>query len=258
MMPQVVIFCGGMGTRLKEETEYKPKPMVTIGDKPILWHIMKYYARFGFKDFVLCLGYKGEVIKEYFYNYEVLNHDFTVDFANNKKINFYDHPESIDWTVTLVDTGADTLKGGRLKKVEKYIKSDNFMLTYGNGLSDVDITALYNFHIGHGKTGTVTGVFPLSLFGELMVEQDRVSLFAEKPQVSSGLINGGFFVFKRDIFNYLTDDVNCDFEFGPLEKLAAAGGLMAYRHEGKWQCMDTYRDTQYLNKLWKEGKAFWV
>ena len=254
---KVVILCGGMGTRMKEETEYRPKPMVEIGGKPILWHIMKIYSHYGFKDFVLCLGYKGEMIKEYFYNYEILNNDFTVELGNHNHIEIYNNHKEIGWRVTLVDTGEMALKGSRIKKIEKYVDNDLFMLTYGDGVADINIQELLSFHKSHGRIGTLTGVRPPSRFGEMVVKDNRVVSFTEKPQVSKGLINGGFFVLNRKIFNYLSEDDNCDFEIGPLEQLAKKGELMLYEHKGEWACMDTYRDMNYLNKLWQTGKAFW-
>jgi glucose-1-phosphate cytidylyltransferase len=257
VQPKVVILCGGLGTRLKEETEYKPKPMVKIGDKPILWHVMKIYAHYGFKDFILCLGYKGELIKEYFLNYDILNNDFTIKFGQKKMITTHSALEESDWSITLVDTGINTLKGARLKRIEKYIPDDVFMVTYGDGVGNIDIRKLLDFHNRHGKIATVTGVRPPSLFGELVVKDNRALLFSEKPQTSAGLISGGFFVFNRKLFDYLTDDDNCDFEKGPLEQIAAEGELMVYTHDGSWACMDTYRDVEYLNKLWQNNQAFW-
>jgi len=221
VQPKVVILCGGLGTRLKEETEYRPKPMVEIGDKPILWHIMKIYAHYGFNDFVLCLGYKGRIIKEYFLNYEVLNKDFTIQLGREKKITMHNDLDEKDWVVTLVNTGDKALKGTRLKRIEKYIPDDVFMVTYGDGVGDVDIKKLLDFHNQHGRIGTVTGVRPPSLFGELQVKDNKALLFSEKPQASAGLISGGFFVFNRRLFEYLTDDDNCDFERGPLERIAS-------------------------------------
>src|SRR5579864_1559874 len=197
---KVVILCGGLGTRLREETEFRPKPMVKIGTKPILWHIMKHYAHYGFKDFILCLGYRGEIIKEYFYNYEVYNDDFTVCLGKQKSIHIQNPQSDLDWRVTLVDTGEKTLKGARIKRIEHLIDSDQFMLTYGDGVADIDILRLAEFHRQHGKISTVTGVRPPSLFGELKVRGNRVELFTEKPQTSGGLISGGFFVLSRKIF----------------------------------------------------------
>ncbi|MFH1003292.1 MAG: glucose-1-phosphate cytidylyltransferase [Chloroflexota bacterium] len=257
MEPKVVILCGGMGTRLREETEYKPKPMVEIGGRPILWHIMKIYAHYGFKDFVLCLGYKGEVIKEYFLNYQALSNDFTIRLGPEKAVTWHGTPEENGWSITLADTGDNTMKGGRLKRIEKYIKEDTFMVTYGDGVGDIDIQKLLDFHQQHGKIGTVSGVRPPSLFGELLLDGHRARLFSEKPQTSTGLINGGFFVFNRRFFDYLSDGDNCDLERGPLERLTAEGELMVHVHDGQWACMDTYRDVEYLSRLWQQNQAFW-
>ena len=254
---KVVILCGGMGTRLREETEYKPKPMVEIGGKPILWHIMKLYSAYGFEDFILCLGYKGEMIKSYFYNYEILNNDFTVELGNHKQVEIHSNHKENGWKVALANTGETALKGARIKRIEKYVGGDLFMLTYGDGVADINIHELLSFHKEHGRIGTITGVRPPSRFGELVVTNDRVDSFTEKPQVSDGLINGGFFVFNRKIFDYLLDDDDCDFEVGPLERLAEDGELMVFEHSGEWACMDTYRDVQHLNGLWESGKAFW-
>ena len=253
----VVILCGGLGTRLREETEYRPKPMVEIGGKPILWHIMKIYAHQGFKDYILGLGYKGEIIKNYFYNYEILNNDFTVELGSYKHVEIHSNHKEKGWQVTLADTGDSALKGARIKKIEKYVNGDLFMLTYGDGVADINLHELLSFHKNHGRIGTVTGVRPPSRFGDLVVESNRVVSFTEKPQVSEGLINGGFFVFNRGIFDYLSAEDNCDFEVGPLEQLAEDGELMVYELKGEWACMDTFRDMEYLNKLWQGGKAFW-
>jgi glucose-1-phosphate cytidylyltransferase len=253
---KVVILCGGKGTRLHEETEYRPKPMVEIGNRPILWHIMKYYSHFGFNDFVLCLGYKAETIKEYFYNYHILKSDFTIELGC-REIKVHTPCVEENWKVTLVDTGVETLKGARIKKVEKYIDSDHFLLTYGDGVADVDIDKLVEFHKSHGKIGTVTGVRPPSRFGEIEVRNSHVTNFREKPQTSTGLINGGFFVLNRKIMDYLNETEDCDFEKGALEEIAEKGELMVYEHKGNWECMDTMRDTEYLNKLWEKDMAFW-
>jgi glucose-1-phosphate cytidylyltransferase len=254
---KVVILCGGLGTRLREETEFRPKPMVRIGTKPILWHIMMIYAHYGFKDFVLCLGYKGEIIKEYFYNYEIYNENFSVHLGERKRIELLRQNPTPDWTVSLVDTGEQALKGARIKRIEQTIDGDEFMLTYGDGVANIDIPRLLEFHRKHGKIATVTGVRPPSLFGELQVRGDRVELFAEKPQTSSGLISGGFFVFSRRLFDLLTTDDACDLERGPLERLAEEGQLMVYDHRGDWACVDTYRDLQHLNYVWNAREAFW-
>ncbi|MBU1152813.1 glucose-1-phosphate cytidylyltransferase [bacterium] len=254
---KTVILCGGLGTRLREETEFRPKPMVEIGDKPILWHIMKNYAHYGFKEFILCLGYKGEMIKGYFYNYEALNNDFTIELGDNKNIEIHRSHSEKDWTVTLANTGDKALKGARLKRIEKYIDDDQFMMTYGDGVANIDINALLTFHQSHGKLATVTGINPASRFGELKIRGDRVESFTEKPKESHGLINGGFFVFNKGIFDYLSDDDNCDLEIGALEQIARDGQFMVYKHKEFWTCMDTLRDMEYLNKLWDEKKAPW-
>ena len=253
----VVILCGGMGTRLREETEFKPKPMVHIGNRPILWHIMKTYSSYGFNDFILCLGYKGEVIKEYFLNYEILNSDFTIELGNGKNVRLHSCHNEKEWRVTLADTGESALKGARLKRIQKYVTSDLFMVTYGDGLSNVNIGELLNFHIGHGKVATVTGVNPTSRFGELKLKGDRVAKFVEKEEFGKTFVSGGFFVFSRELFDYLKDDDGCDFEVGPMEDLAAAGQLMVYKHKGFWACMDTARDVEYLNRLWDDHRAPW-
>lgn len=254
---KVVILCGGLGTRLREETEFRPKPMVHIGSRPILWHIMKLYAHYGFKDFVLCLGYKGEMIKEYFYDYEALNNDFTIKLGKGKEVEIHSNHAEEDWRVTLADTGEKALKGARLKRIEKYIDTDQFMMTYGDGLANVDIKALMDFHKRHGRLATTTGVNPASRFGELKMQGDKIEKFMEKPKDDSNLVSGGFFVFNKGIFDYLSDDNNCDLEIGTLERVAQEGQIMVYRHRGFWACMDTIRDTEYLNKLWDEKKAEW-
>lgn len=254
---QVVILCGGLGTRLREETEFRPKPMVNIGNRPILWHIMKIYAHFGHRDFILSLGYKGEIIKEYFYHYELMNNDVTLELGHPEKIDIHQSHEENGWRVTLADTGQKAFKGARLKKVEKYITDNEFMTTYGDGVADIDINALLDFHHKHGKLATVTGINPASRFGELKIKGNRVEAFNEKPQTGSGLINGGFFVFNKGIFDYLSVDDSCDLEIGPLEQIAREEQLMVYKHNRSWACMDTLRDMDYLNKLWDENKAFW-
>jgi len=254
---KVVILCGGRGTRLKEETEVRPKPLVEIGGKPILWHIMKIYAHYGFKDFILCLGYKGNLIKEYFLNYEAMNNDFTIQLGNHNSIQFHSNHEERDWNVTLVDTGMEAQTGARIKRVERFIDTDYFMVTYGDGVGDIDIKRLLKFHKSHGKIGTITGVHPSSRFGELLVEKNNVMKFHEKPQVSEGLINGGFFVFKRKFLDYLKDDDNCYLEREPLENLASARELVVYVHDSFWQCVDTYRELEMLNNLWKSPNPPW-
>jgi glucose-1-phosphate cytidylyltransferase len=254
---KVVILCGGKGVRLKEETETKPKPMIEIGGMPIIWHIMKIYSHFGFCEFILVLGYKKNLIKNFFLNYEVMSQDFTVELGNFDKIELHNKHKETGWRITLVDTGEDTLKGSRIKQVEKYINDETFMLTYGDGVADIDLTKLLSFHNSHKKIATVTAVRPPSRFGEIRVRKGKVISFSEKPQVSEGFINGGFFVFNRRIFDYLTEDVDCDLEKDALEKLATQGELMAYEHSLNWECMDTLRDMEHLNMLWKEEKAFW-
>ncbi len=253
---QTIILCGGIGTRLKEETEFRPKPMVNIGTKPILWHIMKIYAHYGLKDFILALGYKGSMIKEYFFNYEYLNNDFTIELGAQKTSIHPLHDED-GWKVTLADTGEKTLKGGRLKRVQKYINGDDFCVTYGDGLADVDIKALINFHKSHGKIATISGVNITSRFGELKIDGNRVSQFSEKPDNAPGFINGGYMVLNRRIWDRLTDDESCDLEYGVFEQLAREGELMVWKHPGNWQCMDNIRDMDYLNGIWNSGKAFW-
>ncbi len=254
---KVIILCGGLGTRLREETEFRPKPMVNIGSRPILWHIMKYFSQFGCQDFILALGYKGEMIKNYFCHYELMNNDVTIELGKPENICIHHAHDEAGWKITLSDTGEKTLKGARLKKLEKYITNDPFILTYGDGLANVDINALMAFHKAHGKIATVTGINPASRFGELKVDGDRVESFSEKPNGGESLINGGFFVLNRDIFNYLSSDDLCDFEVGPLEEVVKDGQLMVYKHRGFWACMDTLRDVEYLNKLWNDGHAKW-
>ena len=254
---KVVILCGGVGTRLREETEFRPKPMVNIGSHPILWHIMKYYSQFGYKDFILALGYKGEMIKNYFCHYELMNNDVTIELGQPENMCIHHSHDEAGWKITLANTGEKALKGARLKKVERYITGDTFMMTYGDGIADVDINALLAFHKAHGKLVTVTGINLTSRFGELKTKGDRVGVFSEKPKNNKTLINGGFFVFNKSIFNYLSLDDSCDLEVGPLDQIAKKGQLMVYKHRGFWACMDTLRDMEYLNKLWDDGKAEW-
>jgi len=218
---------------------------------------MKIYSAYDFNDFILCLGYKGETIKNYFYNYEILSNDFTLELGKRGRVEIHSNREEQGWRITLADTGESALKGARIKKIEKYATGDLFMLTYGDGLADINLHELLSFHKRHGRIGTVTGVRPPSRFGEMMAEDNKVVSFIEKPQVSVGLINGGFFVFNRKFFNYLSEDDNCDLEKGALEQLVKDGELMVYEHKGDWECMDTFRDMQFLNKLWQDGKAFW-
>ncbi|MFC1856960.1 glucose-1-phosphate cytidylyltransferase [Thermodesulfobacteriota bacterium] len=255
---QTVILCGGLGTRLREETEFRPKPMVNIGPRPILWHIMKIYAQFGHNEFILALGYKGEMIKDYFIHYELMNNDVTIELGKPESMFLHNCHEEAGWKVTLANTGDKALKGARLKKVERYIDGDTFMVTYGDGISNVNLNALIEFHTSHGRIATVTGVNPAARFGELKVSGDRVDAFSEKPDgVGNSFINGGFFVFNKKIFDYLTDDDECDLEYGPMEVLAQRGQLMIFKHKGFWACMDTIRDMEFLNHLWEEGNAAW-
>jgi glucose-1-phosphate cytidylyltransferase len=254
---KVVILCGGLGTRLREETEYRPKPMVNIGNKPILWHIMKLYSYYGYNDFILCLGYKGNIIKEYFYNYEILNSDFTLELGRRNSFEIHDSHSEAGWKITLADTGERALKGARLKKIEKYIDSDNFMVTYGDGVANININDLVKFHKKHNKMATLTGVMPPSRFGTLSLNNNMIEKFMEKPQTVGEYVNGGFFVLNREIFEYLKTDDSCDFEIGVLDKLAEKRELMIYRHSKEWMCMDTLRDVEYLNNLWSSNRAFW-
>ncbi len=254
----VVILCGGRGSRINEETMYKPKPMVEVGDKPILWHIMNIYAHYGFKRFILCLGYKGDLIKNYFLNYSALNSDITLRL-DKQDIHIHERCPEADWEVTLANTGLDAMTGARIKRIEKYVDTDNFLVTYGDGVSDVRITDLVNFHQSHGKIGTVTGVHFQSRFGELLVNNNRVNGFVEKAVASNddSMVSGGFFVFKRDFFNYLWGENDCILEKNPLEKLVSDAELMVYRHTGFWYCMDTFREKQLLDEMWNTGKAKW-
>jgi len=251
---KVVILAGGFGTRLSEYTESIPKPMVSIGGKPILWHIMKSYAYFGHNDFYIALGYKTEVIKEYFLNYRTLNADFTVDLGTGS-LTPHQHDE-VDWKVTLVDTGLNTMTGGRVKRMKSFIGNEAFLLTYGDGLSDVNLDDLLKFHKSHGKMITMTAVRPAAKFGELKLNRDQVSSFEEKPQLNEGWVNGGFFVMEPECMDLIEGDTTM-LEREPLVVAAKQGELIAYRHGGFWQCMDTKRDNDLLNKLWNTNKAPW-
>ena len=253
---KVVILCGGFGTRLRGETELRPKPMVEIGGKPILWHIMKIYAHYGYKDFILCLGYKGEIIKNYFLNYELLSSDFSIELGTGN-VQIHNGHDEHGWQVTLVDTGLNAMTGARVKRIEKYIEGDNFMLTYGDGVTDLDINQLVEFHMSRGRIGTVTGVAPASRYGELGIVGERVTSFREKPQVQESFISGGYFVFSKDFFRYLSDDDDCVLERDPLERLAADAQLQVHNHRGFWQCMDTPRDLEYLQQRWESGRPLW-
>jgi len=256
---KVVILCGGKGTRLREETEYRPKPMVPIGERPILWHIMKIYAAHGFKEFILCLGYKGEMIKDYFRNYQWMTSDVTLSLGQKASPRFHNHHAEEDWRVTLADTGQETLTAGRIARIRDYLGQDpEFFLTYGDCVGNIDIAAALQFHHGHGKKLTLTAVRPPGRFGELSVdEQSRVIKFNEKPQATEGRINGGFFVASTRIFDYLRDSERKMFEQEPVLALAREGELMAWQHKGFWQPMDTFQEFTLLNKMWAEGNAPW-
>lgn len=253
---KVIILAGGWGTRLGRLTELIPKPMVKIGNKPILWHIMKIYSHYGFNDFVICLGVRGDVIKDYFYHYNIKNNDFTIDLSN-REIKFYNNGNEENWKVTLIDTGLNTLKGGRIKRVERYLDPNMNLLTYGDGVANINLKKLVEFHKSHGKTITITGVHPPSRFGELKEKDGKVLKFQEKPQTSVGLINGGFMIFNNNLLNYLTSDEDCDFEKGTLDKLTEEGEVIVYKHLGDWECMDHERDVDHLNYIWNSNNAFW-
>ncbi len=254
----VVIFCGGKGTRLREETESKPKPMVEVGGRPIIWHIMQRYARYGHKNFVLPLGYKGEVIKQYFQEYRFRNADFTVDLASGDTTFHRGGAHKADWKVTLCDTGEETQKGARLKRVSPYLTGERFMVTYGDGVADIDLDDLLAFHKSHGKLATFTGVRMPSRFGTVTTDdKGQVTSWQEKP-VLNQYTNCGFFVFERAVLDCLWEEEDCDLEKAPMEKLAAEGQLAMYRHPGFWQCMDTLRDYQLLNDLWDRGNTPWM
>lgn len=251
---KVIILAGGLGTRLAEETALRPKPMVEIGGKPLLWHIMNIYAAYGFKDFVVACGYRGEVIKEYFHKFFYHHSDFVVRLKDGSQE--IADPHSPDWQVALVDTGIQTMTGGRIRRLRKWIGEESFMVTYGDGVSDVDIRALVRFHRAHGRWATVTAVRPPARFGALVLEGERVRHFSEKPQIGEGWINGGFFVFEPAVFEFLGGDETI-LERDPLERLAVKEQLMAFRHEGFWQPMDTLREKQRLESLWASGGAPW-
>lgn len=254
-----VILCGGRGTRLSEETISKPKPMVEIGGKPILWHIMKAYSFYGVNRFILALGYKGDYIKNYFYNYKITSTNFSLKLKNSEKINFLSSSNEKEWEIVFIDTGEEALKGSRIKRIQQYISTEKFHLTYGDGICDVNINELLNFHNSNKTIGTVTAVRPPSRFGELDInDNDMVIELEEKPQMGKGLINGGYFVFENKVFDYLNDSDDCDFEFGPLQKIAKEGQLKAFKHNGFWQCMDNIRERDYLNNLVNNKIAPWI
>ncbi len=250
----VIILAGGMGSRLQEETAAKPKPMVEIGGRPILWHIMQRYAMYGYREFIVALGYRGEVIKNYFLNYYYLRNDVSIRLANGQ-IEVHDGSRE-DWLVHLIETGLHTQTGGRIKRLAHWVDG-TFLLTYGDGVADIDIPALLAFHRGHGKLATVTAVPPPARFGGLSLQGDVVARFEEKPHIGESWINGGFFVLEPGVLDYIEGDETY-FEREPLERLAAEGQLMAYRHQGFWQCMDTLRDVRLLESLWQSGEAPWI
>ena len=251
---KVIILAGGFGTRLSEYTDTIPKPMVTVGGRPILWHIMRTYAHYDFKDFFVALGYKAELIKEYFLNYHSVNSDFTVDLGTGEISSH--NAEDTDWKVTLVQTSLDTMTGGRVQRMRSFIGNETFMLTYGDGVANIDLDALLSFHRSHGKMVTATAVRPAARFGELMIDGSQVKTFREKPQLGQGWINGGYFVIEPKFFDLISSD-SVILEREPLEEVARMGELMAFRHEGFWQCMDTKRDRDSLEAIWSSGKAPW-
>jgi glucose-1-phosphate cytidylyltransferase len=256
---KVVILAGGLGTRLREETEYRPKPMVEIGGRPILWHIMKTYSCFGHTDFIICLGYKGGVIRDYFLNYETRNCDFTVTLGSGRCEIHGPHDEN-GWRVTMAETGENSGTGGRIKRIAPYVKRETFMATYGDGVADVDLDRLLECHRRQGRLATLTAVRPSSRYGELRFDKDDkdiVTIFQEKPQVHEGWINGGFFVFEPEVLEWIDGDFD-SLEVGLLTKLAERHELAVYRHDGFWQCMDTYREMQALNEAWAKGEAPWA
>lgn len=252
---QVVILCGGMGTRIAEETEVRPKPMIDIGGKPLLWHIMKLYSHHGFPDFILCLGYKGDVIRDYFLNYYTRNSDIRVHLGEQRIEYLGTFHDEMPWRVLLAETGARTTTGGRIHRISRYLEGDRFLLTYGDGLSDVDIRGLVAFHCRVGRLATVTGVRPTSRFGELRAEGELVTEFREKPQLEEGWVSGGFFVLERGFLGYLSDDST--FEHEPLEQLAREGQLALFRHEGYWRSIDTLRDKRAVEEEWASGRPGW-
>ncbi len=253
---KVVILCGGLGTRLREETEFRPKPMVPIGGRPVLWHIMKIYAHFGHKDFILCLGYKGEIIKDYFRNYHWNTSDVTLRLGPNPQVTYHNHHSEEDWNVTLLDTGQDTQTGGRLRRALPFIDSDTFLATYGDGVTNSNINDSIAFHRQHGGLATITAVRPVARFGDLILDDARVTAFKEKREANSHYINGGFFVFNKGIEDYLGDDTTL-LERQPFVRLSADGRMFAFQHTGFWQCMDTYREQQMLEKMYLSGEAPW-
>ncbi|HOJ32435.1 MAG TPA: glucose-1-phosphate cytidylyltransferase [Candidatus Hydrogenedentes bacterium] len=259
---KVLILCGGIGTRLREETEFRPKPMVPIGTQPILWHIMMHYSYYGYRDFVLALGYKGEMIRQYFLHYRLMVHDFTIDMSANDAVTL--HPciaAAEDWKVTCVDTGERALKGARMRRVKHFLDEDNddvFLMTYGDGVADVNLDALLRFHRAHGKLITVTGVIPTMRFGELKTRADGTVSFSEKKTAGPAMVNGGYYVINKKVLDLLSTEDSCDFEIGLLEELAEQRQVMMFRHEGFWHCMDNIRDMDALNEMWRSGKRPWA
>ena len=255
---KVLILCGGMGTRLREETEYKPKPMVEIGGKPILWHIMKHYSYYGYQEFILALGYKGNVIRDYFLNYFMYNNNITVDLENNGTVEVHNGRIAENWKVTLVETGAGSMTGYRIKLCEPYITESHFMVTYGDAVSNLDIGKLVEFHNKMDTIGTVTGVFPPSRFGDLINDGNMVASFKQQQKdiEHQNPINGGYFVFKREFLNLIPDNPTIDLEKLPIEQIVKKNQLSVFKHSDFWQCMDTYRDNQLLNKLWEENPVW--
>lgn len=253
---KVVILAGGLGTRISEESHLKPKPMIEIGDKPILWHIMKFYSAYGINDFIICCGYKSYIIKEYFSDYYLHNSDVTFDFRNGNVMETHSNTAE-PWRVTLVDTGLHTMTGGRIKQIQPYVENETFMLTYGDGVSDIDINKLLKFHEDKKKILTITTIQPEGRFGVIDMEGSSVLSFREKSKGDMGWINAGFMVIEPKVFDYLNEGDNVTFEKEPMEEIAKAGQLVAYKHYGFWQCMDTQRDKQRLEELWDEGKAPW-
>lgn len=256
---KVVILCGGRGARLREETEFRPKPMVPIGPQPILWHIMKYYAHFGHKEFILCLGYKGEMIKDYFRNYLWHRCDVTMSLGRQPKLKFHGRHDEQDWSVTLLDTGENSMTGYRLKQVQRHLrKGEMFLFTYGDSLTNIDINATIKEHHRVKRTCTISAVHPAGRFGSLIIEPDgSIRTFVEKPQMEEAYINGGYMVCNYEVFDYLTDDPGVMFEREPIARLVKDGEMHSHRHEGFWQPMDTYQEMQYLNQLWQDAKAPW-
>ena len=255
---KVVILCGGYGTRIRDVADNIPKSMIPIGRFPILWHIMKYYASFGHRDFVLCLGYKSSVIKDFFLNYEAHTKDFTIELGRKDTLTFHNDHEESDWRVTLADTGLEAMTGARIKRIQKYVDNDEFMLTYGDGVGDVDLSLLQAYHREHGRTLTVTGVRPPGRFGELVHADGIAAEFNEKPQATGGRISGGFFVATPKVFDYLNDDEGLVFEQQPMRNLVSERQMMVFEHNGFWQPMDTSREYQLLNSLYERGEAPWV